>query len=674
MFLSAKHPLTLSILLACSLPLSAETILEPVVVVAPATATVLTVETDPKAPRQPVPAHDGADLLKSIPGFAVIRKGGTDGDPLFRGMAASRLSILLDGETILGGCGNRMDPPTAYVFPEEYDSVTVLKGPQSVQHASGSSAGTVMFERAAPDFRTDPVQGYVSLLGASFGRNDQVTQILAGGDKGYIRLNGTRSDAGNYEDGDGHEVHSAYTRWSTSAQLGWTPDQNRRIELSAARSDGEAAYGDRSMDGTAFDRTNLGLSAEQYNLSPLISRLKARLYHNYVDHVMDNYSLRYNAPGANMMTGEPANMVSNPDRDTQGGTLITTLDLAGDLQLDVGVEHQRNQHSLRKASDPLLEPDYRSQPRVEDMRFTSNAVFAEAVRRLDSDHSLHGGLRMTRDEADDLRSGKTTSNDSDNRWLTAAFARYEQQLNPSTRTYAGLGYTERAADYWERTRNPEATSAMVSGTASTFALQPEKTTQLDAGLIHSAARIKASVSAFYARHDDYILIEKLNMFATDARNVRATTLGTEADIAWQLTPQWTSTSTLAWVYGTNDSEDRALGQMPAPELRLGLNYAQGQWSAGGLWRGVAQQSRVAVNQGNIVGQDIGATGAYAVVSLHAGYRAGENLLVTAGIDNLFDRTYAEHISRNGASIEGYETTTRINEAGRNLWLKAQYNF
>src|SRR5690606_41403776 len=108
---------------------------------------------------------------------------------------------------------------------EEDDSVPILKGPQSVKHASGSSAGTVMFERAKPDFSTNPLQGYVSLLGGSFGRNDQVAQILAGGDQGYIRLNGTRSDADNYEDGDGNEVHSAYTRWSRSPQLGGTPDE-----------------------------------------------------------------------------------------------------------------------------------------------------------------------------------------------------------------------------------------------------------------------------------------------------------------------------------------------------------------------------------------------------------------------------------------------------------------
>src|SRR5690606_5944460 len=70
--------------------------LTPVVVTAPAADEPLVVRTDPKAPRQPVPAHDGADFLKSIPGFSVIRKGGTDGDPVLRGFSGSRLGILLD--------------------------------------------------------------------------------------------------------------------------------------------------------------------------------------------------------------------------------------------------------------------------------------------------------------------------------------------------------------------------------------------------------------------------------------------------------------------------------------------------------------------------------------------------------------------------------------------------
>jgi len=92
--------------------------LDEIVVTASRMHAPLLVVTDPKAPRQPLPAHDGADYLKTIPGFAVIRKGGTDGDPVFRGMAASRVNVLLDGEQLLGGCGMRMDPPTAYVFPK----------------------------------------------------------------------------------------------------------------------------------------------------------------------------------------------------------------------------------------------------------------------------------------------------------------------------------------------------------------------------------------------------------------------------------------------------------------------------------------------------------------------------------------------------------------------------
>ena len=82
-------------------------LLPTVEVIATAEKNPLDVSFDPKAPVQPIPAHDGADALKTIPGVSVIRKGGIDGDPTFRGMAGSRLGVLLDGQMILGGCGAR---------------------------------------------------------------------------------------------------------------------------------------------------------------------------------------------------------------------------------------------------------------------------------------------------------------------------------------------------------------------------------------------------------------------------------------------------------------------------------------------------------------------------------------------------------------------------------------
>jgi iron complex outermembrane receptor protein len=44
------------------------------------------------------------------------------------------------------------------------------------------------------------------------------------------------------------------------------------------------------------------------------------------------------------------------------------------------------------------------------------------------------------------------------------------------------------------------------------------------------------------------------------------------------------------------------------------------------------------------------------------------------VDNLFDKTYAEHLSRSGAMVPGYEQTVRVNEPGRTLWLKVGGSF
>ncbi len=135
-------------------------------------------------------------MLKSIPGFSVIRKGGADGDPVFRGMSGSRLGILLDGQEIHGGCGGRMDPPTAYIYPESYDRVTVLKGPQQVLYVPGSSAGVVLFERESKRMTEPGWSAQGSLTFGSFGRNDQYLEARGGNPDFYARANATRSDIG----------------------------------------------------------------------------------------------------------------------------------------------------------------------------------------------------------------------------------------------------------------------------------------------------------------------------------------------------------------------------------------------------------------------------------------------------------------------------------------------
>jgi iron complex outermembrane receptor protein len=678
---ASAHAASAAALLLLAAPVAAaETRLEEVVVTAARMSAPLLVVTDPKQPRQPLPAHDGADYLKTVPGFSVIRKGGTDGDPVFRGMAASRLNITVDGQQTLGGCGMRMDPPTAYVFPEAYDRIVVVKGPQTVLDGPGSSAATVRFEREPPQFETRDATGSASALAGGFGRRDLLADLRAGTPTWYGQATGTWAHSDDYSDGDGERVHSRYERWSANAALGWTPSRSSRLELSGALSDGEAAYADRSMDGIEFRRENAGLRFEREGTGGRVAHLEALAYYNYVDHVMDNYRLRDFVPTASM----PYPAVSNPDRRTTGGKLAATLQLTPALALTTGVDLQQNRHTLRSTMNETLRP-YEALDRVEDARFENAGLFGEATWTVRPGRRVVAGLRVDDWQAEDARRTlalgmasvpNPTAGAERHETLPSGFARYEHELGASSDTtlYAGLGHVERFPDYWELvSAGKESVDSL-----SAFGTRPEQTTQLDLGVVHATDRFEFALSAWYASIDDYILIEskypKGMRLTTVTRNVEATTWGLEADTTYALTPTLRVTGTLASARGRNDTDERPLAQMPPLEARLGVDWTRGPWALGALWRVVAEQDRYAVGQGNVVGQDLGRTPGFGVFSFNGGWTSRRGVRVTAGVDNLFDRTYAEHLSRSGAMVAGYEQTTRVNEPGRTLWLKAAVDY
>lgn len=662
--------------------------LAPLVVTSAKTAEPLTITTDAKAPAQPVPAHDGADVLKNIPGFAVIRKGGADGDPVLRGMAGSRLAILAEGEAALGGCGSRMDPPTAYIYPAAYDTITVIKGPQSVRHGPISSAGVVLFER---DFvRRDDLgaTAFATATFGAFGRTDAALDLRGGSAAVQGRLAATWSSTDDYEDGAGRTVHSAYERWSTNASIAWTPDAATFVELAGARSDGEASYADRMMDGSRFDRANLGLRVRRTGLSGLVATVEAQAYVNAIDHVMDNFSLRTFTPSMMM----PGKSVSNPDRLTWGGRFTASLMPAEALRLEVGLDHQTNRHRVRSTMNQEAMP-YQAMARATDASFDQTGIFAEMAYSFSHDTRAYGGLRADRWSARDDRTtvrlgrmGGTLANPTAGRTRTATlpgvFVRGEHDLDAGSTLYLGLGHTQRFPDFWELI-SAESTTA-VSG----FNTPVEKTTQLDAGWLVRHDKLDFSLAAFVSRVDDYILIQSgftkptgmmsggmaMTRTATVARSIDAQTFGGELGLGYRFGEALRLDTSLAYVRGENPTDDRPLAQMPPLEGRVGLAYTRPTWSTGVLWRGVARQTRVAPGQGNIVGQDLGRSPAFDVVSLHGAWAPNRALRLSAGIDNLFDTTYAEHISRAGAAVAGFVRTTRVNEPGRFAWLKCDYRY
>ena len=644
--------------------------LSPTVITAVAPSSPLTVVTNPKDPRQPVPASDGADYLKTIPGFSAIRSGGTNGDPVLRGMFGSRLNILTNGGVMLGACPNRMDAPTSYISPETYDRLTVIKGPQSVIWGPGGSAGTILFEREPEQFGTLGSRVNASLLAGSNGRFDKVLDAAAGNSQAYARFVGNQSRSDDYHDGNDDTVPSRWDKWNGDVTLGWTPDQDTLLELTAGKGDGEARYAGRGMDGSQFKRESLGLRFEKSNLGEVLDKVEAQVYYNYADHVMDNYSLR--TPSGSGMMGMP--MVSNVDRRTMGARVKATWRWA-DVQLVSGIDAQTNEHRKRGG---MGVDAHKGQAWTKDADFHNYGAFSELTWYVSGEDRLITGARLDRASARDFRKGSATEGDTRADTLPSGFVRYEHDLAaiPAT-TYVGLGHAQRFPDYWELF-SPKLAPA---GAANAFdGIKPEKTTQLDFGIQYRDARLEAWASGYVGQIRDYILFDyrtgMMGMSTSQAQNIDARIMGGEVGAAYKLSENWKADATLAYAWGKNSSDGKALPQMPPLESRLGLTYSRDVWSVGALWRLVAAQNRIAENQGNVVGKDYEKSAGFGVFSLNGAYKVNNNLKLSAGVDNLFDNTYAEHLNLAGNAGFGYPATDPqpVNEPGRTFWTKVDFSF
>jgi len=648
--------------------------LSPTVVTAVAPSSPLTIVTNPKDPRQPVPASDGGDYLKTIPGFALIRNGGTNGDPVLRGMFGSRLNILTNGGMMLGACPGRMDAPTSYISPETYDQLTVIKGPQTVLWGPGASAGTILFDREPEHFGELGTRVNASVLAGSNGRFDKTIDAAAGGPLGYVRVIGNTAHSDDYKDGNGDTVPSRYDKWNGDIALGWTPDADTLLELTAGKGDGEARSAGRGMDGSQYKRESLGLRVEKSNIGEVLDKVDQQVDYNYADDVMDNYTLR-TPSGSGMMAGP---MASNGDRRTLGARIKATWRWA-DYQLISGIDAQTNEHRKRMG---MGIDTYKDQNWSKDADFHNYGAFGELTWYAAERDRVITGARLDRASAKDFRarigSGmmskpNPTLDKTRADTLPSGFVRYEHDLADSpTTVYAGLGHAQRFPDYWELF----SPSSGPAGSVNAFdAIKPEKTTQLDMGLQYKTERLEAWASVYAGEIRDYILFDYAKG-SSQAQNVNARVMGGELGAAYQLTARWKADATLAYAWGKNTTDGKALPQMPPLDTRLGLTYSEDDWSAGALWRVVARQDRIDRNAGNVVGKDYDKSAGFGVFSLNGAYRISKNLKVSAGVDNLLDKNYSEHLNMAGNAGYGYPASdpTPINEPGRTLWTKIDVSF
>lgn len=462
------------------------------------------------------------------------------------------------------------------------------------------------------------------------------------------------------------------------------PDEDTLIELTAGKGDGEARYAGRGMDGSQFKRESLGLRFVKSNVSDVLEKVEAQVYYNYADHIMDNFSLRTPDPSSMM----PMPMASQVDRRTLGGRLAATWRW-DDFKLVTGVDAMRNEHRARGSKYDMMTDYYTDAdqfPWSKDAVFHNYGAFGELTWFAAERDRLIGGLRLDRASVKDyrqtLKSGhmghamaNPTANDTRADTLPSGFVRYEHDLADSPTTlYAGLGHAERFPDYWELfspKRGP-------NGSVNAFdKIKPEKTTQLDFGLQYNGDKLQAWASGYVGVVQDFILFsyrEGMMGSSTQATNVDARIMGGELGASYQLTGNWKTDASLAYAWGKNSSDDRALPQIPPLEARFGLTYEEGDWSAGSLWRVVAPQNRIARDQGNVVGKDFDKSAGFGVFSLNGAYRVTRNVKLSGGVDNLFDKDYTEHLNKAGDAGFGFSANETVPEPGRTFWTKVDFSF
>lgn len=635
-------------------PIPEETVtLSPVTVTGTQQQKANRVTFNPKAALQPLPAGDGADLLQSVPNMSIIRKGGSSGDPLFRGLGGSRLSVNADDQFIYGGCGMRMDPPTAYIHPNSFDKVVVTKGPQTVTQGMGLVSGSVQFIRKDPDFTEKPYNINATLTAGSNDRLDGSLEAEFGGKYGYVRTNISHNEADDYKDGDGNRIHSNFKRDSQMLQLGVTPTENTTIAGTYERSRAKVAYADRMMDGSKFDRDAWNIRFTQRNLTPWFSELELRYGKSEIDHVMDTYSLRtiYNPAGKQIKNA------NNPKRNTDTGRLKATFDW-DKLNLQTGLDYLDDVHVARmeRGGD-----GYSHKPYMPNQSFKQWGIFTEASWQQTDNQRWVAGLRH-----DQVKAHYDTARVTDPVLkhqkfnLNSGFLRWERNTDNGLKYYAGFGIAERAPDYWERLRSENK------------AIRAEQNRQIDAGVIWKRPYLHASVSVFGSNIKDFIMMERQGM-NFNVRNINASRFGGEAEVKWTFAPNWEVGTSLAYTYGKNRTDGKPLAQTPPLEWNNTLAFDNGKFSAGALWRVVAKQNRYSKGQGNIVGQDIGASSGFGVLSLNAGWKFSKYATLQGGVDNVFNKTYAEFVSRSGDPSAGTQTM-RVNEPGRTAWLRLQAKF
>ncbi|AMO54836.1 hypothetical protein GZ77_24980 [Endozoicomonas montiporae] len=638
-----------------------------------------------------VPASDAGQSLRQIIGVTATRKGGKGFEPIIRGQQQSQLNVLMDGAYIYGACPGRMDPPTTYVSRAGYDKVEVIRGYESVTHGAGGSGGTVLFTREAPDFDNDRgINLHPSVTGKAYmgytgnSNTKEVSLVVAAGNsEGWLRAYGGYQDAGNYKDGKGNKVSSAFHSKNGGLVIAGDVAEFTHMELNVeAVRDDDVYYSGNGMDAP-WAKADIWRFKARYDQSFLLfDTLELSAYRSDVKHRMDNFSVRRRKP-------DVANGLKAPSSSLTWGGRVQGSVFTDRSELRIGLDYQANDRDAKRYKVALGQDKaylYQSHmwPGVE---YRQTGLFAELDYELsDKDHLRIGGryddLKAEATKASTATLGINGPNALYQKYYgyhakkvsegnTSGLVSWVHDLSSANSFEVRASRSVRTADASERFIASRGSCCHGSDDwVGNPRIKPEIHHQLDAGYQLQASQVQFRLMAFVDEVNNFILRTSGGTGSTLYKNVDARLYGLEMESSYDF-GHWQPAIGLSWTRGENrdDSHNKNLPQIPPLMGRLTLDYNAGVWLLGTRYEFATRQNKV----DKASGLDAGESSGYGVMHFHGWYQIEKGVKLLGGVENVFDRTYALHVNR--ASRDPFNPEAlRVNEPGRQVWVGLEVLF
>ncbi len=641
-----------------------------------------------------VVSPDTAQLLKKAPGANVNSNGPLSGIPQYRGMFGPRVGVLLDGVELAPAGPNWMDPPLSYAAAGQLESLQLYRGIAPVSVVQESIGGAVRAVTAQQGFAGSgelESTGHLYATGQTVNEGLQLGgSWLAANDSHRLRLAALTESGNDAEFPEGEILPSEYQRDRFDVAYGYRFGSHS-IELGYVHSDtGDTGTAALPMD-IDFIEGDLGSLAYRYEAGSWL--VEARAFASDLDHEMTNYHLRQ-APAAG--SAWRRNTTDSRNRGFKLAVTHTHHDTEWVFGAD-GLDSTHNSDIDNPNNPAFFVENYN------DVQRRVLGLFAESRRRLAPGLRSELGLRYNRVDMDAdqvdatpammmppaaaLRDAFNSADRSQVDHNIDAVAKLWLDVSDELALYAGVGRKTRSPSYQERYLwlPLQATGGLADGFSYTgdINLDPEEAHEVELGLDLNGARLTMSPRLFYREVDDFIQgvpseLPAAQMFTSmmgnlaplQFANVDAVFWGLDMDWRLRLNEHYQLRGLVNYVRGERDDINDDLYRLAPFNTSLALDYTASRWGASIEAIVYAEQDRVSDTNGELT------TDGYELVNLSAWWDVSPTLRVAAGVDNLLDEDYVDHLAgRNRArGNPDLAVGEQLPGLGANGYLRVDYRF